>query len=121
MDSKAAILVVLVVVYIARGSYANPSINEFSRYLQGKSEISRDDEPTECFQRGSWCDSYGGDHCCDCCDLNNTCVACKAGCKKSNNNVCHSGEECCSGSCSRVRDWDPKKYCVYRGHPGLGR
>nr|AIW62514.1 venom peptide U19-SYTX-Sth1b [Scytodes thoracica] len=121
MDSKVAILMVLVVAFIARGTYANPSQNDFLRYLQGKSEIERDDEPTECFQRGHWCDSYGADYCCECCDLNDTCVACKSGCKRSGYKGCHSGAECCSGVCTRTLESDPYKYCVYRGHPGLGR
>nr|AIW62396.1 venom peptide U19-SYTX-Sth1g [Scytodes thoracica] len=119
MNSNVAILIVLVAVFIARGSYANPNKNEFLRYIQARG--GDEEEPTECFPRGHWCDSYGGDHCCDCCDLNNTCVACTPGCKRSGYKGCHSSEECCSGVCYRTDKSSPYKYCVYRGYGGYGR
>nr|AIW62642.1 venom peptide U19-SYTX-Sth1f [Scytodes thoracica] len=119
MNSKVAILIVLVAVFIARGSYANPNKNEFLRYIQARG--GDEEEPLHCFEKGHWCDSYGADYCCDCCDLNNTCVDCKPGCIRSGQGECYSGEKCCSGHCSRVLRSDPKTYCVYRGYSGLGR
>nr|AIW62464.1 venom peptide U19-SYTX-Sth1d [Scytodes thoracica] len=116
MNSKASFLVVLAVVFIARVSHANPSHVEFLRSIQGR--LSDEEVPTECYPRGHRCDAYDADYCCDCCDLNNKCVACTPGCKKSGYKGCRSNEECCSGVCYRTDRSSAYKYCVYRGYGG---
>nr|AIW62565.1 venom peptide U19-SYTX-Sth1a [Scytodes thoracica] len=110
-----------VVICTTIHGYHGMDTESFLRELKGLSEIQRDDEPTQCFPKGNRCDAQGADYCCDCCSSDGWCVTCPSGCRKSGYKGCHSNSDCCSGKCTRVYDNEPASFCVYRGHPGLGR